>query len=177
MKPQQFPHTKKYIIIDTCIIQHAGSSDEGKSEAIIKCLEKLSSEEYSLAISEFTLYENLHGIWGKKARQAAETLKSYEWKIVSNQVLTLASMLGGLYKDEQVDYMTPGDKIIAATTILEHGFVLTENHRDFPSPFFICKQFLPITYIANHHQRTIDLCLYEPNSPLIARRVNEKHKL
>ena len=177
MNPQESPQTKKYVIVDTCIIQHAGSSDKGKSEAIIKCLEKLSSEGYSLAISEFTVYENLHGIWGKKATQAATTLKSYEWKIVSNLVLTLASMLGGLYKDEQVDYMTPGDKIIAATAILEHGLVLTENHKDFPSPFFICKQFLPITYKISHYQRTIDLCLYEPNSSLIARRINEKNKL
>lgn len=130
-----------------------------------------------MVISDFTLYENLHGLWGKKAQQAAKILKSYERKVVSDRVLTLASMLGGLYKDEQVDYMSPGDKIIAATAILENGLVLTENHRDFPSPFFVGKRFIPISYKVGHHQRTIDLCLYEPNGSLIARRIEEKDKL
>lgn len=176
MNPQPLLENKTYVIIDTCVIQHAGSSDKGKSEAIISCLKDVASEGYNLAISEFTLYENLHGLWGKRAQQAAKTLKSYEWKIVSNQVLIVASILGGLYKDEQVDYMNAGDKIIAATAVLEHAFVLTENHRDFPSPFFTLKKFYPIVYKLSHHNRTIDLALYEPHETLIARRINEKDR-
>lgn len=177
MAPQRVPQGKKYIIIDTCVIQHAGSSDKGKSEAIIGYLKKLASDGYSLAISEFTLYENLHGLWGEKATQAAVLLGSYEWKTISNRVLLMASMLGGLYKEEGFDYMSPGDKIIASTAILEQGMLLTENHRDFPSPFFITGEFIPLTFEKSHHKRTIDLCLYRPNTPLIARRINEKDKL
>ena len=120
----------RYLIVDTCIIQHSNSSDKSKAEVVISCLKNLQSENYQLAISEFTVYENLRNIFGKKAKIALQVLKNYEWKNVTYLVLKMASMLSGLYHQEKVDYMSDGDKIIAATALNESIYVLTENHRD-----------------------------------------------
>ena len=165
--------TKPYLFVDTCIIQASGVKEKPKSEIVIKTLEKISSD-YRLSISEFTLYENLHGLWGKRAINAAALLKKYERKVVSDKVLIFASLLGGLYFDEKYDGIDAGDKIIAATAILENGFVLTENHKDFPHPFFKTKQSIPLTYFtAGRYRKTIDLAIYEPDRILIERRIEE----
>lgn len=173
------PHnqnSKRYLFIDTCVIQAAGNKTKNKSEAVINSLKTLANDGFSLAISEFTLYENLHGLWGKEAMAAVDILKKYERKVVSDKVLILASVLGGLYHDAgyDKDRIKSGDKIIAATAILEAGFILTENHKDFPHPFFITQRSLPLIYKESHHNKTIDLAIYEPNWQLINRRVAEK---
>ncbi len=127
--------SKPYLIIDTCIIQAASSKKKPKSEKFIQCLEDLA-HIYRLTISEYSVYENLQGLWGKQAEKAVELLKKYEWKVVSHIVLTLSAVLGGLYHDENRLDINDGDKMIGATAILEEGFILTENHSDFPPPFF-----------------------------------------
>lgn len=172
------PPIKGYIFLDTCVFQLAGNSNKSKSEAVIKCLIDLSSEGFRLALSEFTVYENLHGLWGKRAQEAIKILRNYEWKLVSDLVLYLASILGGLYNAAGYDRdrIRDGDKIVASTALLEKGLILTENHRDFPSPFFTNYKNIPITYKDSHHNRTIDLALYEPNLDLIARRIEEGEK-
>ncbi|HSW88607.1 MAG TPA: hypothetical protein VLG12_05600 [Candidatus Saccharimonadales bacterium] len=164
-----------YLLIDTCVIQLAGKSDKNRSEAIIRCLAELG-KEYKLAISEFTVYENLHGLPGKKIREAVEVLNPLERKTVSSKVLLLSSMLGTLYHDENYDYIQAGDKIIASTTILEKGLVLTYNHRDFPPPFFLTKKSLSIEYKKKHYIQHLDLAIYEPNLNLLARRLLELQK-
>lgn len=176
--PSDAPLSKLYILLDACIFQLAGNSNKSKSEGVINCLTNLSNEGFKLALSEFTVYENLHGLWGRRAEEAAKILRKYEWKVVSSQVLSLASILGGLYYDAgyDKDRIRDGDKIIASTALLETGLILTENHRDFPHPFFINYRDLPITYIDGHHNRTIDLALYKPNFTLIARRIEENEK-
>lgn len=162
-----------YIFIDTCVIQSAGSKEKSKSEIVIKSLED-TSKSYRLAISEFTLYENLHGLWGKRAMDAAALLRKYERKIVSEKALLLASIMGGLYHDEGIDNIGDGDKIIAATAILENGFILTENHKDYPHPFFLTEKSIPLTYItAGRYNKTIDLAIYKPDRSLIERRINQ----
>jgi predicted nucleic acid-binding protein len=172
--PQE--QNKKYIFVDTCVIQAAGSNTKSKSDGVIKCLQGLNSEGFSLAISEITWYENLHGLWGKKALDAASILKTYEQKIVSNQVLVVASILGGLYHGDKLDGIDMGDKIIAATALLENGFVLTENHKDYPAPFFIQERYIPLTYLFKSYSKTMDLALYKPNTELINRRIGELEK-
>ncbi len=164
---------KEDIIIDSCVLQKAGGNDKQKSQAIKKVLEALSYR-YNLTISSFTVYEMFHGLWGKKAIVIKELLKQYKWHQVSDNTLLVASGVGGLYHEENVDYMSPGDKIIAATAILEKGFVLTENHRDFPHPFFLTEQSIPVIYMTNaKFQKTIDLALYKPDIVLINRRIKE----
>lgn len=176
MDPSQTQQNNPYLFIDTCVIQAAGSKEKTKSEAVIKTLGELS-KNYRFAISEFSLYENLHGLWGKKAINAAKLLNSYERKVVSDKVLTTASLLGGLYHDEKFDNIDAGDKIIGATAILENGFVLTENHKDYPHPFFLTEKSIPLRYLAvGKYGKTIDLAIYKPDRDLIGRRIEEAEK-
>lgn len=168
---------KRYIFIDTCIIQYMGESNRSRSTSIIKCLTSLKEQDYSLAISQITLYENLHGLWGDKAKKAEDLLETYESKEVSAQNLVFAAWLGGLYHDEKMDGVDIGDKIIASTAILEGGFVLTANHKDYPSPFFLTKESFALPYQVGHFTKTLDLILYKPNFVLIARRIEEKGRL
>lgn len=173
MDPSKTSQNNPYLFIDTCIIQAAGSAEKLKSGIIIKILQEIA-EEYRLAISEFTLYENLHGLWGEKRSQAAKLLRVYERKVVSDKVLLIASLLGGLYHEEKIDGIDAGDKIIGATAILENGTVLTENHKDYPHPFFITKKYIPLTYFTSgRYNKTIDLAIYGPNRELISRRIQE----
>lgn len=166
---------KPYIFIDTCVIQAAGSKEKQKSDIVIKTLQEIGND-FRLAISEFTLFENLHGLWGKKAEEATKILNTYERKVVSDKVLLLASSLGGLYRDEKMEGIDSGDKIIAATSILENGFVLTENHKDYPSPFFLIEKYIPLTFMTSgKFNKTIDLAIYKSNTTLINRRIKEKN--
>lgn len=170
-KPQQ---DNRHIFIDTCIIQFSGDKNKSKSEAVTKCLASLAAEGYLLAISEITLYENLHGLWGQQVEKAYELINSYESKVVSWKVLLFASMLGGLYHEEKRTDVDMGDKIIAATALLERGLVLTANHKDYPTPFFLTEKSFALTYKVGHYTKTLDLILYKPDSKLILRRINER---
>lgn len=162
-----------YLFIDTCVIQTAGSKEKSKSEAMIKALGEIA-KNYRLAISEFTIYENMNGLMGEKAKEAIKLLDTYESKLVSDRALLMASLLGGLYHNEKYDGVDAGDKIIAATAILENGFVLTENHKDYPHPFFLTEKSIPLTYIASgRYSKTIDLAIYRPDSNLIERRIRQ----
>lgn len=165
-KPKQ-----KYTIIDTCIIQAASSKDANKAKGVTSLLEMLINEGLSLAISEFTYYENLHGLKGSDAKRAVGILKKYEWKQITNNVLTTAALFGGFYHDEKIDGIDHGDKIIAATAFLENGWILTENHKDFPNPFFILIKHFPITYKKKGSHQTMDICLYRPHSKLIKQKI------
>lgn len=167
----------QYVLIDTCVIQDTGSSNHSKSEVVSNLLKELSKNDFRLAISEFTIYENLQGLWGKRAIAAKQILSAYETKEVSEGVLLLASQLQGLYHEEGFDNIQDGDKIIAATTVLENGLVLTRNHKDFPHPFFQTEKSFPLAYKMGHYSVTIDLALYKPDIALIARRIEEKDKL
>lgn len=176
MNSSIIPKDKKYVFIDTCIIQATGSSNKSKSDAVIKCLNSIASEGYSLVISELSIYENLHGLWGKKANKASDLLRNYEGKVVSDKVLRMAARLGGLYREEKIEGIDSGDKIIAATAVLENGFVLTENHKDFPHPFFLTEKSLPLIYKVGNYNKTIDVALYKPHVSLISRRIDELDK-
>ena len=162
------------MIVDTCILIYAGSKQQSQADAVSKCLEQLAAEGYDLSISDFSSYEYLRGLWGKVAEQAAAAMKRYVTKEVSPQVLELASQLHGLYHDEGINNLSDGDKIIAATAVLENGLVFTRNHQDFPSPFFLPEQFMTLPIQYHHYTQHMDLALYKPNTGLISRRINEK---
>lgn len=174
MTSPEIKKNKQSVIVDTCVIQYSNGSKKAESEAMISCLKEIVKEDYTLAISEITIYENLYGLDGRKVEQAIKVLKTYEWKVISNDVLMLASILGGLYRDEKCEGPNAGDHIIAATTILENGLILTNNHRDFPHPFFITEKYIPVTFKHNHYFITRDITLYKPNFPILMRRINEK---
>lgn len=86
-------------------------------------MDSLIQEGYTLALSDISLFENLHGLRGDAHDKALSLLKVYERKDVSSTILWLAAMLGGFYRDEKMDGVDMGDKIIAATAVLEKGHV------------------------------------------------------
>jgi len=165
------------VILDTCIIQAAGDANKSKSESLLNLFDNLSTEGYKLAISEISVFENLHGLWGKKAAKASESFNKLVTKVVSREVLVLASILGGLYKDLGGENISAGDKIIGSTAILENGLVMTENHKDFPPPLWFPRQFFQVTYSKNHYRKTLDIGLYEPRTEVINRKISENEKL
>lgn len=110
----------KYIFLDTCIIQDIGSSND-KSKAVIGYLTELAQEGFRLVISEFTIYENIQGLWDKRASKAIQILKDYEAKEVTKSVLFMAAYLQGLYHDEKYDNIADGDKIIAPQLFWKMG--------------------------------------------------------
>ncbi len=168
---------KHYLFVDSCVIQASGDKNKSKSETVSELFSSLNQEGFNLAISEITVFETLQGLWGQQAKKVATRLKGFEWKVISNHVLTLAAILQGLYVQEQRKDVDVGDKILAATAILENGVILTENHKDFPPPFFTTKRSIPLKYLIDGRtNKTIDLALYEPNNELISRRVNENDK-
>jgi predicted nucleic acid-binding protein len=165
---------KKYLLLDTCIVQDTGDRNESKSNAVLSYFEHLS-KSYDLAISEITVFENLQGLWDVKANQALAHLKTYEWKEVTDKVLILAASLGGLYKGSSLTIET-GDKIIASTAILLDAHILTRNYNDFPSPFFVQYSWYPISFQVGHYTRTIDYIIYEPNKDIIKRRFSDNEE-
>lgn len=174
------PNTKasRYLIIDTCVIQHSASSEKSKSVNLLTLFQNLTKDNFRLAISEYSVYENLINLRSKKAAVAFDLLKSYEWKSVSTEVLIFASRLKSLYHIEKVDYMNDGDVIIGTTAFLEKGYVLTENHRDFPHPFFITEKSISLSYkLGDRVHKTLDLAIYKPQISLITRKINELNEL
>src|SRR6266700_7651320 len=175
MTAEKNPHTiqdntqkqAQYVIVDTNVLIYAGSKQREKSEAVIRCLEDVVATGKLLAISEITVYEYLRRLWGRKAEEAAEHLKQYERKVVSSEVFSLAAHLDGLYVEEGIDRVDDADKIIAATTILENALVLTGNHKDFPSPFFVPDTFMTLPIKSRNYTRHLDLALYRPHFELI----------
>jgi len=166
--------SKKYLLLDTNIIQYAGNKNKALSESVRTQLLSLEKSGYSIVISQYSVFENLQGLWGNKAEEATALLAKFEQKIVSKEVLVLSSILGGLYgRENDLKDIADGDKIIAATAMLTNAVVLTRNHRDFPIPFFIQENFYDIIYVDGDRKKLLDLGLYKPNTKIIESKVAE----
>lgn len=172
MNPSKLP----YLFLDTCVVQMLADRDSYKSKAVRKVIVEELSTKYLLSISAMTAYENLHGLRGKKLGAAATLLSTFETKDITREVLVVAALIGGMYPKEE-DHIRAGDKIIGATVFLEEGFLITENHKDFPHPFYLTERYLPITYeTGGHFKKTIDLSIYKPNILCIDRKIVEIQK-
>ena len=58
--------------------------------------------------------------------------------------------------------------------LLENGFDLTANHRDFPHPFIVTEESFALPYKVGYYTKTLDVALYKPNISLLIRRLEEK---
>jgi len=176
MEHDNSPQQSRYPIVDTNILIYTGSKQEALATAAITFLDEQASHGYRLAISEFTTYEYLKRLWGKKAEKSEEAISTYERKAVTREVLETASILDGLYYDEGLTNISDGDKIIAATAILEDGLILTANHKDFPNPFFITHEWRVLPIKNPRYTQHLYLALYKPNTQLINLKVSDKEK-
>src|SRR5207248_1373371 len=153
---------------DANVIQFAGSSLKPRAEGVINCLKTLQETEgYQLTISEYTMFENLRGLSGERWKKALEAILKYERKVVSDEVLFLASLLSTLYNDEGYKTIDSGDIILTATAMLIGGSVITANHKDFPPPFLHTEKSLSIAYVNGHFTQHLDLAIYKPNYELV----------
>ncbi|OGK55056.1 hypothetical protein A3B56_03140 [Candidatus Roizmanbacteria bacterium RIFCSPLOWO2_01_FULL_45_11] len=167
-------NTSPLILIDSQTIQFSADKNRSKSQAFLDLFEQLKKQGYELGISEITVAENLHGLYGKSRMASYAHLSQFIKKIISENVLSSAAEIGGLYRDEgyQIGLI---DKIIAATAFLEKGFILTNNHKDFPSPFFESVEYFPVRFqISGKYPGTTDIVLYKMRYDLITRRIEEK---
>lgn len=185
MNPAVYPilkNKKRYVILDTCVLEKAYNGPLDRGNKIFKYFKELENEGFSLAMSEYTGYENLFGLWGEKLSKAALILDTYEQKEVTKRVLFFAAQLGGLYKSISVNVKNCGDLIIAATAFLEKGFVLTNNLRDFPCPYFLQNKWVAISTEQKDASgkvwctETLDLVLFEPNTKRILQDLHNKNK-
>lgn len=168
----------KYIFLDSHVIQYSADKNKLKSQVFLDLFNDLKQRGFEIAISEVTLLENLHGLYGKRNKKAYEYVSKFIKRAVSEEVFLSAAEIGGLYSDEGYKDIGIGDKIIAATAFLEKGFILTRNHKDFPAPFFEPIEWIPVSFqVSGRYKNTIDLCLYAPRFKLILRRIEEKDRV
>lgn len=141
----KFQETKNQkILIDSCILIYCGS-DLGQE--FKKILRKLTDNNNTLAISEFSGFEVLKKIKNEKIKN--ETTENYYLKLlnflhniqINRDILIEAARLFSKYnkkspQDEQREKRLAGDLIIGATAINNNALLLTVNQRDFPTPFW-----------------------------------------
>lgn len=164
------------IIVDSNIIQYSADKNRSKSTAYFDLFTGLKDQSNELTISEITIAENLHALYGKKYIKAYKHISQFVKIIVAENVLLLAAKIGGLYYEEGFRDIEICDKIIAATAILEKSLVLTRNHKHFPPPFFEPFEWIQVKYkMSGKYRHTDDVCIYKPRYELIIRRIEEKN--
>lgn len=129
-------HNGKNLLLDTNILDYSLKKETG--EVFHEFLDVLKKAKYLLTVSQYTRYEISRGANIKKEITAIDTYNKYGNYAVTQNVLETAAMLENLYKSVkiQADKISDGDKIIAATAIIENLTILTANGRDFPWPIF-----------------------------------------
>jgi predicted nucleic acid-binding protein len=135
--------TRPIVLLDTNTIQHALS--KASQPQISPFLDELTSEGNAvLSISDIVVFESLKSIAFSPAKYAPVVnfidgnLTRYP---ISHDVLVGAAQLHEMYgKHDAVkghaNAISTEALIIAVTSILTGGFVLTSDCNDFPGPFF-----------------------------------------
>lgn len=159
------------LVIDSNFIQKLGDINPERAQAYWNLLYKLSDRLFLWSVSEITMFENTQGLWGEKYVAARDYMLKFRRFIVDKNVLLVAARLGGLYghpsNNEMYRRIDHGDKIIAATALLERGAVLTENVKDFPAPYFHHFEHQPITYLEKKLQKTDNVYICYSNNLLV----------
>src|SRR3989344_2019823 len=128
---------KIQVILDTNIIKKI--IDRYSVEEFAKYLSDLVKRNGTFVISDFTCFELVRGANLSTENEVFPILNLVTRLLITTQVLFASARLETLYKLEDIQPSTIeiGDKIIAATAILNSSFILTANGRDFPWPYFI----------------------------------------
>ncbi len=173
--PQQ-----SYLIIDTNIIQFAGTSPQNRSSQIVKyILELTSNQNFIGAISQVTIYEAIQRCNEAKEDEAFKTLNLFTQLDAGKQVLIMAAWLADLYRAERISdtQISDCDKIIAATAFISKSVILTANPNDFPRPFFNEKDKRIITYKnIKNRDAMIVIYLLEPDYEVTNIKFIERQK-
>lgn len=164
----------RYILLDSDIFNHLGNTD--LYPQIIFLLRDALSKGYGLSMSIFTLLELIDTATVEnemKAMSATTGIKRFK---INQTVLVAAGHLGCMYKENKVQKEPEkGDKIIAATSLLNNTIIFTTNGRDYPRPFFK-EMSKPLLKYHKSDGREVYIVSYflEPDFEVIAAKHQER---
>lgn len=179
MNPESKPSKpQRYILLDTNIFEHLGNSE--LYPQIINILRDAIGKGYGFSMSIFTLLELIDTASVENEIKAIIATNGVKRFKINQTILIAAGHMGCLYKDDGIDVKKQpekGDKIIAATSLVNNAVIFTTNGRDFPSPFFntISKPLLKYT---KSDGREVYLVSYfmEPDAEVIGVKHGERIK-
>jgi predicted nucleic acid-binding protein len=127
----------RYIILDTNIFEHLDNIE--LNPQIASLLKDSISKGYGISMSQYSILELLDTASVENELKAMNTITGLRQFKVNQSVLIAAGHLGCLYKEDGLDNNKQperGDKVIAATSLINNTILFTTNGRDFPIPFF-----------------------------------------
>ncbi len=167
----------RYIVLDTCIIQHFAEVDLYKQ--MLNSLRKFEKLGFGFAVSEYVFFESLDGASIEREGQRIKALSGFKIFDTGKNMFIVAARLGSLYSDEKIppQQISTGDKILAATAFMTNSIIYTTNGRDFPMPFFKCLEMNTLTFKKkNGHTSCIMEYYLEPQIDYIVSRDNDRLK-
>jgi len=127
----------RYILLDTNIFEHLDNTE--LNPQITSLLKDSVSKGYAISMSQYSILELLDTASVENEVRAMNTISGLKQFKASQSVLIAAGHLGCLYKEDGLENNKQperGDKVIAATSLINNTIVFTTNGRDFPIPFF-----------------------------------------
>lgn len=175
MNPQSNPaRPSRYILLDSDIFNHLGNAD--LFPQIIYLLRDALAKGYGISMSLYTLLELIDTASIENEVKAVIATQGVKRFKINQTILITAGHLGCMYKEDNVTKEPDkGDKIIAATAVLNNSVIFTTNGRDYPRPFFreISK---PVLKYKKSDGREVCLISYflEPDFDIISTKHQER---
>jgi len=173
--PQTNQPPKIQVILDTNIIKKI--LDRYSVKVFAEYLSNLVQRNGTFVISDFTSFELIRGANLVTEGNVFPLINFITRLNVTTQVLLAAARLETLYKIDEIQPagIEIGDKLIAATAILNSALILTANGRDFPWPYFQEVERKIIEYEdKNKRTKCIPVSLLLPDFRIVAKRFNER---
>lgn len=168
------PPSKVYVLLDSNILQYLNTP--AIATPLLEYLSELAKADYNLAISDFSIFELLSGIPKSKEKDLLSVLEVLPRFQVNTEVLLTAAQLATVYRIEKCEHqqINEGDKIIAATSILNGYPILTANSNDFPRPIFSELHKRLLYYKDKNKDRIIAIYLLNPDLEFAKFRYNQR---
>lgn len=169
---------KKYLILDTNILQLAGSKPIERSSQVIDYIVEIAKQDYERAISDITAYEALQRCSKAKEKEVLKQMNLFTQLEVSKKVLVTTAWSADLYRGEKIpdSQISDCDKIIASTAILTGSLILTADGNDFPRPFFSEKEKRLVQYKDKSRDLLNVIYLLEPDLDVFKNRLLKRPK-
>lgn len=166
----------RYVLLDTNIFTNLNNKQ--LNEQVIYLLQDAVSKGYGLGISQLSIFELLDSASLQNEIKAFSIISGLKQFKILQRVLIAAGHLGCLYSEDGIDYQKHpqiGDKIIAATAIVNNAVVLTFNGRHFPPPFFKIISTNALKYKQNDGRESYQVCYFlEPDIDVIKKKYDSR---
>lgn len=144
----------RYVFIDACIVQHA--DNDGIARGIGSDLTHAFEAGFQPATSDFTLFELIDGGTPNIEENRVKAIKGFRRFRVQDRVIRLSARMLCFYREHGLTDISKGDRILAATCVLNpHSVLYTTNIRDFPEPFFSVVGKQQIVYLTKRGEAAI----------------------